>query len=1032
VTATPSTIAGWMHRHRRSLLFLVFILAIGGILGAFNLPVSLFPDVSFPRVRVTLDAGDQPADQMVAMVTRPVEEAIRQVRGVRELRSTSSRGSAEINIGFDWGADMGRALLDVDAAVGEVLPHLPPGVDVQAIRLDPTVFPILAYSLRSDTLTPAQLHDIAEFQLRPLLSGVAGVAQVDVQGGEVAEFHVDVDAAKLRAQGLALADVEHAVANAATIQSLGRLQDHYKLYLLLADNQPATIKALGDIVLRADAHGVLRLADVATVVMDHEPQWVRTTADGHDAVLMQVFQQPDGNSVQIANDVKQRLGDYQRQAPKGLHIANWYDQTQLVLGAAGSVRDAILIGIVLAALVLFVFLRNTRVILVALIVVPATLAVTVLLLTVLHMSFNMMTLGGMAAAVGLLIDDVIVMLEHIMRRLRDGTGPVRERIAGAAWEFTRPLTGSSAATVVIFLPLAFLSGVTGAFFKALSLTMASALVISWLLTWIAVPLLAEWLIDERHAAEHPPSRFSQRMLAGYERTLGRLLQRPALVLVGVIPLLLAGALAYRQVGSGFMPQMDEGGFTLDYLSPPGTSLDETDRLLQQVEKIIRANPYVDTYSRRTGLQLGGGLTEANTGDFFVRLKHGSRPATADVMEQIRQQIATQVPGLDVDVAQLMEDLIGDLTEVPQPIEIMLYGDDERQLDDTAKKVAAAIGKVDGIAEVHDGINPAGDALDVRVDPVKAGLLGLDPVAVAQQVSDAMAGNVAAQLPQGPKMTGVRVWLPPASRAQVEQLATLPIRAGDGHVVPLSELATLRVVQGQPEINRDNLKRMIAVTARIVGRDLGSTAADVKQVLAKPGLLPPGMYHELGGLYAQQQTAFHDLRLVMLAAIALVFALLLFLYESFRVALAIMVAPLLALSAVFVGLWLTGIELNISAMMGMTMIVGIVTELAIFWFTELREVEQHMPLHEALRHAGHHRMRPILMSTLAAILTLLPLALAIGEGSQMQQPLAVAIIAGMLVQVPLVLLVMPVIYAVLRGSQKTPPPGRTESLRVTGR
>ncbi|MBN8922097.1 MAG: transporter [Rhodanobacter sp. 68-29] len=1014
------TITQWMHKHRRSLLFLALILAIGGIAGAFNLPVSLFPNVSFPRVRVSLDAGDRPADQMVVSVTRPVEEAIRRVRGVREVRSTTSRGSAEINIGFDWGADMGRALLDVDAAIGEALPSLPPGLNVRAIRLDPTVFPILAYSLRSDTLTPTQLHDIAEFQLRPLLSGVTGVAQVDVQGGAVAEFHVDVDAAKLRAQGLALADLEHAVASAATIQSMGRLQDHYKLYLLLANNQPATAAALGDIVLRADARGVLRLRDVATMSLSHEPQWIRTTADGRDAVLLQVFQQPDGNSVQIARDVKQRLADYQKQAPKGLHIANWYDQTQLVLGAAASVRDAILIGIVLAGLVLFVFLRNARVILVAMIVVPATLAVTVLLLDVLHMSFNMMTLGGMAAAVGLLIDDVIVMLEHIMRRLRDGTGPVRDRIAGAAWEFTRPLTGSSAATVVIFLPLAFLTGVTGAFFKALSLTMASALVISYLLTWVAVPLLAEWLIDERHAEERPPGRFAQRVLAGYERTLGQLLQRPVLVLLGVVPLLLVGVLAYRQVGSGFMPKMDEGGFVLDYLSQPGTSLDETDRLLQQVERIIRANPYVDTYSRRTGLQLGGGLTEANTGDFFVRLRSGSRPSTSTVMEQIREQVVAQVPGLDVDVAQLMEDLIGDLTEVPQPIEIKLYGDDEAQLDATAKKVAAAIAKVNGVAEVRNGINPAGDALDVHVDPVKAGLLGLDPVSVAQQVSDAVAGNVVAQLPQGPKMIGVRVWLPPTARAQLEQLQALPIRAGDGRVVPLSRIAAIEAVQGQPEINRDNLKRMVAVTARIVGRDLGSTVADVKQVLAKPGLLPPGMYHELGGLYAQQQIAFHDLSIVMLAAIALVFALLLFLYESFRVALSIMAAPLLAMAAVFVGLWVTGIELNISAMMGMTMIVGIVTELAIFYFTEMTDAEQRMPLHEALRYAGHHRMRPIMMSTLAAILTLLPLALAIGEGSQMQQPLAVAIIAGMLVQVPLVLLVMPVIYAVLRKSRREPP------------
>ncbi|HET8764901.1 MAG TPA: efflux RND transporter permease subunit, partial [Rhodanobacter sp.] len=1006
------TITGWLHRHRRSLLFLAFILALGGIASALKLPVSLFPDVSFPRVRVTLDAGDQPADQMVVAVTRPVEEAIRRVRGVREVRSTTSRGSAEINVGFDWGADMGRALLDVDAAIGEVLPRLPPGVDVEAIRLDPTVFPILAYSLSSDALTPTQLHDIAEFQLRPLLSGITGVAQVDVQGGDIAEFHVDADATKLRAQGLTLADLDHAVASAATIQSLGRLQDHYKLYLLLANNQPATAAALGDIVLRADAQGVVRVKDVATVGLDHQPQWVRTTADGHDAVLMQVFQQPDGNSVQIAQDVKQRLADFERQAPRGLHIANWYDQTQLVLGAAASVRDAIAIGIVLAGLVLFAFLRNARVILVALVVVPATLAITVLLLTVMHMSFNMMTLGGMAAAVGLLIDDVIVMLEHIMRRLRDGSGPVRGRIAGAAWEFTRPLTGSSAATVVIFLPLAFLTGVTGAFFKALSLTMASALVISYLLTWVVVPLLAEWLLDERHLAEHPPGRATQRLQRGYEHVLDVVLKRPVLVLLGVVPLLLVGVLAYRQVGSGFMPKMDEGGFTLDYLSQPGTSLDETDRLLQQLEQIIRTNPYVDTYSRRTGLQLGGGLTEANTGDIFVRLKNGARPSTSTVMEQIREEIVAKVPGLDVDVSQLMEDLIGDLTEVPQPIEIKLYGDNQAQLDVTAKKVAAAIARVSGVAEVRNGINPAGDALDVRVDPVRAGLAGLDPVAVAQQVAGAVAGTVDARLPQGPKTVGVRVWLPPAARAQVEQLAALPIRGADGRVLPLSALATIRAVQGQPEIDRDNLKRMVAVTARIVGRDLGSTVADVKQVLAKPGLLPPGMYHELGGLYAQQRIAFHDLSLVMLAAIALVFTLLLFLYESFRVALAIMTAPLLSMAAVFIGLWATGIELNISAMMGMTMIVGIVTEIAIFYFTEMRDAEQSMPLHAALQHAGRYRMRPILMSTIAAILTLLPLALAIGQGSQMQQPLAVAIIAGMLLQVPLVLLVMPVLYAVL--------------------
>ena len=1003
----------WMQRHRRSLLFLALMLAIGGIASALLMPVALFPNVAFPRVQVTIDAGDRPADQMAVEVTTPAEEAVRRVRGVRDVRSTTSRGSADIAVTFDWGADMAAALQEVNGALGQILPELPSGTQLSTRRMDPTTFPVLAYSLRAHTLSPSALHDLAEYQLRPLLTGIAGVAQVTTQGGEVAEFHADVDPARLRAANLGLADVAAAVSHAATIQAMGRVSDHYKLYLLLADNQPRTLAALRGIVVRAGADGVIRLGDIATVSLDHVPQWIRVNADGQNAVLLQVYQQPDGNSVQIAKEVRQRLADYAPQLPPGVRIANWYDQTQLVTGAASSVRDAILIGIVLAGLVLFVFLRNTRVILVALIVVPAVLAITMLLLRVLGMSFNMMTLGGMAAAVGLIIDDVIVMIEHIMRRLGQGEGRVHERIAGAASEFTRPLTGSSGATVIIFLPLAFLTGVTGAFFKALSLTMASALVISYLLTWVAVPLLAERFLDERHRSEHPPGRFSREMMRRYERTLQAWLKRPLLVLLLVAPLLLVGGFAYTRVGTGFMPSMDEGGFILDYLSEPGTSLEETDRLLNQVEAIIQANPYVDTYSRRTGLQLGGGLTEANQGDFFVRLKSGSRPSTEQVMEQVRTQVEQHVPGLDIELSQLMEDLIGDLVAVPQPIEVQLYSDDPAQLNATATKVADAIGKINGVVDVRNGINPAGDALTVRVDPIKASLEGLDPTSVTDQVAAAIDGTVAAQLPEGSKVVGVRVRLPMSAHQRLEQIAALPIRAGDGHVFPLSRVATLKQVQGQPQITRDNLKRMVAVTGRISGRSLGSAVGGVKQVLARPGMLPRGMFYQLGGLYQQQQEAFRGLTIVMLAAIALVFTLLLFLYESFRVALTILAMPLLAIPAVFVGLWLTGIELNISAMMGMTMIVGIVTEVAIFYFSEFEDTAADAPLHDALHEAGQHRTRPILMSTLAAILTLAPLALAIGRGSQMQQPLAVAIIAGLLVQVPLVLLVMPVLYALLR-------------------
>ncbi|MDE2148659.1 MAG: efflux RND transporter permease subunit [Gammaproteobacteria bacterium] len=1008
----------WLRAHRRSVLFACLLLALGGAFAALSMPVSLFPNVAFPRIQVFLDAGDRPAQQMALEVTTPAEEAIRRVQGVIDVRSTTSRGSAEVSADFGWGTDMRRALLEVNAAVSQILPQLPPGTTLDARRADPTVFPILAYSLRSKTLPLTRLHDLAQYRLLPLLTGIPGVARVQVQGGEVAEYHVDVNLRKLRAMNLSVTDVANAVGNAASIAGLGRLEDHYKLYLILSDQHPDDVAAIRNIVVRAGPGGVVTVGDLARVRSSVQPRYVRVTADGQDAVLLSVYQQPDGNSVQIAREVAAKLKSFGPRMPRGVVLANWYDQTQLVKAAAGSVRDAIVVGVILAGLVLLAFLRNSRLILIAMLDVPAVIATTVLLLRVTGQSFNMMTLGGMAAAVGLIIDDVIVMLEHIVRRLSEHGGAIPERVNLAAAEFARPLTGSSAATIIIFVPLAFLSGVTGAFFKALSLTMAAGLVVSFVLAWAAVPLLAAMLLDQRHAHETPLGVIARRVQAGYEWALERVLRRPLWILLGLLPLVALGALAFTRVGTGFMPYMDEGGFILDYRAEPGTSLAETDRLLRQVEAIIRANPNVATYSRRTGTQLGGGITESYEGDFFIRLKSGPRAPIARVMDEVRTQVEHDVPGLDIELAQLMEDLIGDLVAVPQPIEIKLYSDDAQRLEATARAVATVIGKVPGVVDVRDGINPAGDALEVRVDPAKAALEGVTPASVTQQVGDAAAGIVAAKIPQPPKMVGIRVWLPAGDRDEIQRLDGLPIRAPDGHVFPLSRVARLVRVSGQPQITRQNLKRMVAVTARISGRSLGAAMAGVKAALARARAIPPAMYYEYGGLYAQQQQAFRGLAIVLGAAVALVFVLLLGLYERFRIVLAILAMPLIAMSAVFVGLWLTGIELNISSMMGMTMIVGIVTEIAIFYFSEFVSLPEDRPLAQRLRATGHHRMRPILMSAMAAILTLLPLALALGgAGAQMQQPLAVAIISGLFVAVPLVLLAMPGLFAWVSGGRR---------------
>ncbi|MBV8464553.1 MAG: efflux RND transporter permease subunit, partial [Burkholderiales bacterium] len=914
---------------------------------------------------------------------------------------------------FDWNTDMAMATSQVNQAITQILPQLPAGTQMTTRRMDPTVFPMLAYSLTSDKQSQTALYDIARYELRPLLSSVTGVARVDVLGGAQEEYQVSVDPAKLAAYGVTLTDVSQALASTNVVNAVGRLEDHYKLYLVVEDTRLRDLAQIGNTAVKTTAGAIVRVRDVARVSDGVVPQWIKVSADGRSAVLLHIYQQPGGNSVQIAHDVQARLASYKAHLPADVKLANWYDQSELVVDSAASVRDAILIGTALAVVVLLAFLRNIKVTLIAAVVVPTVLSATVVLLYALNMSFNIMTLGGMAAAVGLIIDDAIVMVEHIVRRLRGVHGPHHGRVMSAALEFIRPLAGSSASTIVIFFPLAFLTGVTGAFFKALSLTMAAGLIISFFVAWLAIPLLADHFLTERDAEQEEGGRLTAWCHRRYEALMGRLLAKPARVLLLIVPLVLAGVFAFTKVGSGFMPDMDEGGFVLDYRAAPGTSLTETDRLLRQVEDILRANPYVDTYSRRTGTQLGGGLTEANEGDFFVRLKSGSRPEIEEVMGDVRKQIEQDVVGLDVELAQLMEDEIGDLTSVPQPIEIKLFSDNADALQATAGKVAAAIAKVPGVVDTRNGINPAGDALEIEVDRDKAALEGVSADDISQALDSYMSGIVTTQTQHGPKLVGVRVAIPKAQRAIEPDLGKLPIRAGDGHLFPLKRVAKITAVSGQPQISRENLKRMDAVTARISGRSLGSAIADVQRIMHTPGLLPKDMYYELGGLYEQQQIAFKGLIAVFAAAAGLVFLLLLFLYESFRVALSILCIPLLAVSAVFLGLWCTGIELNISAMMGMTMIIGIVTEVAIFYFSEFDDLKRDMPLEQALIAAGKNRMRPIAMTTLATILTLLPLAFAIGQGSAMQQPLAIAIISGLIVQLPLVLVGMPVVYRWLR-------------------
>ncbi|MCE7951873.1 MAG: efflux RND transporter permease subunit [Xanthomonadales bacterium PRO7] len=1000
----------WLTRHQRSLLLLILILAAGGIAAAWNLPVGLFPNMDFPRVVIAIDAGDRPIERMQAEITRPLERILRSVPDVERVRSTTSRGSAEIALTFPWNANMAQALLQVQAAMNSALPSLPPGVSFSAQRRDPTVFPVLGITLTTPTRGAVGLRDFATLELAPALSAVHGVAAIEILGGRSAEFQVLLDPARLRAYGLAAADVMQALNAGNTVAAVGRIEDRYRLYLTIADSRLRDIDDIRHTVVKTVNGQPVTVGDLGSVQLGQQPQFTRVTANGGDAVLINIRQQRGANTVKLVQDVRARLAELRAQIPADIRIGTYYDQSDLIVASAASVRDAIIIGALFAALILFGFLRSTRVTLITALVLPIVIAITVLLLDVFGMSFNIMTLGGMAAAVGLIVDDAVVMIEHIMRRAGTQRAADDATVLRAAQEMLRPLTGSSLATIVVFAPLAFLGGVAGGFFKALALTMASGLVVSWALAALALPLVAARLI---RVADAQRMEQADRWIAGaqrnYARRMHRALAQPRWTLPAIAACVVVVALCYWRLGTGFMPHMDEGGFVIDYVSPPGTSLTETDRLLRQVEAIIKATPEVDNYSRRTGLQLGGGLTEANEGDFFVHLKPPPRRGIEDVMSEVRAKIAAQVPGLRIETAQLMEDLIGDLVATPQPIEVKVFGQDPAVDRDTAGKVAASIAKIPGVVEVFDGVKIAGDAIEVRVDRVRAAIDGLDPDAVTRQLETELGGSLAGTIRLGEKLIGIRVWTPADLRSRIAQLGALPLRAADGHVVPLGRVADISIAQGQAEANREDQRPMVAVTARLEGRDLGSAMNDVKASVAQMKL-PVGVQVEYGGLYGQQQDSFRAMALVFAGALLLIVTLLMFLYENIAVVASILIATFCSLAGVFAGLWLTNTELDLSSIMGLTMILGIVTEIAIFYFAEIdfsRALDRH-----ALIEAGTMRMRPILMTSLIAILALSPLALGIGTGAAMQQPLAIAIVAGLIAAVPIVLILMPAVYALL--------------------
>jgi multidrug efflux pump subunit AcrB len=1048
----------WFARHSRSILVLIITLALVGIYVAFTIPVSVFPDTNFPRILIAVDNGVMPIDQMMVTVSRPLEEAVNSVPGLQQVRSITSRGSAEIDLFFDWNVDMFQTLQYVNAALANAQRDLPPSAKVEAHRMTFASFPILGYSLTSDRVPQTELWELATYELKPRLNRLDGVASVIVQGGQEPEFHIVPDPARLLQASVTVSDLLEAVRRTNLIDSPGLLERNHQLYLGLISGQVRDPQQIAATVVKTTAAGVpVRVGDVAKVEPAVRPLYTVVSANGKPAVLLSINRQPASNTVEVADEVHAEVESLRKSLPPGVEIHPYYDQSDIVKQSIASVRDAILIGLILAAIILVIFLRDWGTSIVAGLMIPATIALTFIALKLMGESFNLMTLGGLAAAVGLVIDTAIVVVENIVLH-RDAGQSRLQAIHSALGEITIPLIGSTITPIVVFLPLVSIAGVTGTFFRALAVTMSVALLASLALALTWTPALSQFLIkrsagdpsgildggsdgrsDDRsddndkedaldpvapepevesirrlmEAEEVSLSGFFRKVINFHERWLRRALERPRWLAGFSLALIVIAYGCYQFSGSGLLPEMDEGGFIIDYIMPAGSSLSETNRVVRHLEQILHETPEVESTSRRTGMQLGlASVTEANTGDISVKLKLSRSRNIEEVIADVRAKIKTEEPAIDVEFVQVLQDMISDLTGEPQPVEVKMFSQDAAILEAWAPKVADAIAKDKGVVDVLNGIDNtiSGPAVVFQVDSSIAARAGFTPEEVATDAAAILEGEPSTTpVVTHDRTYTVRVRFPAGNRASLEAMRDTLLVSSTGKTATLGSLATLTELPGQTEIRRENLLRNVVVSARLEGVDLGTGVASVKKSVEQLHL-PSSIRVLYGGTYQVQQKSFRDLIFVLVLAVVLVFIVLLFEFRTFTAPLAILTSAVLSICGVFLALFITRTTFNISSFMGMIMVIGIVAKNGIL----LLDAEQKfraagLSLEESVIQAGRRRLRPIVMTALAAIAGMLPLAFAMGAGSQMLKPLAIAVIGGILLSMVLSLIITPAVH-----------------------
>jgi len=1001
--------------HKNPLVVLLAIVTMGGIYIYGRLQTSLFPEITFPKIKIIADAGLQPVDKMMVTVTKPLETAIKQVPDLQVIRSTTSRGSCEISAFMNWNSDIDVDQQHIESKISEVRNTLPQDVNITVAKMNPSILPVMGYSLESNTKSPIELKQIATYTVKPFLSQVSGVSEIRITGGRTKEYWLQLNVQKMSTLSITPDMINTALGQTDFIKSNGFLSDYRYLYLTVTDATVHNKDELEKMVIKNDGKRIVTLNDIAKVEVKEAAEFIKINANGKDGLLIGVVKQPNTNLVDLSETMEAKVDDLRKILPHDVQIKPYYIQADFVNDSVKSVTDSLWIGLALAIIVAIIFLRSIRASVTILITIPITIFLTLIILYAIGYNFNIMTLGAIAAAIGLIIDDAIVVVEQIHRtREENPEEPISSLVQKAIHYLFPAMVGSSLSTIVIFIPFLLMTGVAGSYFKVMTNTMIITLICSFFVTWIGLPviylLLSKKKISRKEKKEKPHTVKKQTWVSFF-------IFRPYISIGIVAALVVAIILILPRLQTGFLPDMDEGAIVLDYVSPPGTSLEETDRMLKEAEKIISSEPEVEAYSRRTGTQMGFFITEPNSGDYLIQLKKKRNKTTNEVIEDLREKIESTQPALRIDFGQVIGDMLGDLMASVQPVEIKIFGDDQKKLEELSKQATAIIGDIPGIADPFDGIVIAGPSISIQPNYSKLAQYGITPANLQYQLQTSLEGNVVGSLFEKEQYSTIRLVYPGSRKLSIAEINNLQIFLPDGRLKPISELATVSINPGDAEIQRENLQSMGVVTSDLENRDLGSAMKEVQQNISSKLQLPVGYHIEYGGAYAEQQQSFKELLMILVAASLLVFSVILFLYKKIKVALLILLIAVLGISGSYLALWITNTPLNVGSYTGLIMIVGIIGENSIFTFLQFKESLHEKSVDESIIYAISTRLRPKLMTALGAIIALMPLALGIGAGAQLHQPLAIAVIGGFIIALPLLLIVLPSMLRLLFRKRK---------------